>query len=797
MTVWVSYFRNRQKKRLMTQRLSLLTALFLLLFNAASAQGKAQTIRGVLLDADSKFPLIGATVRVIGSDPVLGGTTDIHGEFRIENIPLGRVSLLITSVGYEEQVVSNVLVTAAKELILNIQMTESIEKLDEIVVTAQRNKGEVLNEMALVSARSFSVEETQRYAGAFSDPARMVSGFAGVAGDAEGNNNIVVRGNSPQNILWRLEGVEIPNPNHFASEGSTGGPVNSLNINMLDNSDFYTGAFSPEYGNALSGVFDIKLKKGNNEQREYSSSASTLGVEFGAEGPFKKGYSGSYIFNYRYSSLQLLSDLGIVDFGGVPKYQDASLNIALPINKKHYISIFGLGGLSSIEGEEELKNGDPAYRGDFGSDLSVGGLSHVFFLNDNAFLKNTLSYSTTSLDGTDELVDDGGQFYEAYSSRITKNTLRTVTTFNYKISARHKVESGVIFSQLNFDIHANEYDFEREQLQNVFSDKGGSQTMQAFTSWKYRLNEDWTITSGLHYLYFDLSQSHSVEPRAAVKWSFSPRQSFNAGFGLHSKVGSISTYLSKVAGEDGVLTKPNTELAPAKAAHYVVGYDLMVNPHTHFKAEAYYQQLYQVPVEDLAGSSFSILNISDTYVDRALVNEGTGRNYGLEFTYERYFHKGMYYMSTLSLYQSKYTALDGIERSTAFNGNYILNIIGGKEWKVGAPEKNKMLFVNAKVGLLGGGHYTPIDLEASRELGSEVYFEDRPFSERGDDIFFVNLSVGTRKNKKNTTREFKVDINNVTNNQAVVREYYLQTTQELERSTQLAFLPNIIYSIKF
>ncbi|MEQ9303519.1 MAG: TonB-dependent receptor, partial [Marinoscillum sp.] len=259
------------------KRILIFSSLGFILINYAMAQ--TQVIRGSLVDVDSKTPLIGATIQITNHEPLIGGVTDLNGEFRLENVPYGRVNLLIQSVGYEEKVISNLLVTAAKEVILTIEMTESIEKLAEVVVTAQKDKTEVLNEMALVSARSFSVEETQRFPGSFNDPARLVSSFAGVNSNAEGDNDIVVRGNSPKGILWRLEGVEIPNPNHFAGEGATGGPINALNSNMLANSDFFSGAFAPEYGNALSGVFDMKYKKGNNQKREYTTSASTLGID--------------------------------------------------------------------------------------------------------------------------------------------------------------------------------------------------------------------------------------------------------------------------------------------------------------------------------------------------------------------------------------------------------------------------------------------------------------------------------------------------------------------------------------
>ncbi len=734
---------------------------------------------------------------MIDSDPILGAVTDVNGDFRIENVPLGRVSLGVTYVGYEEKVVPNILVNAAKEVILDIPMQESIENLDEIVVLAKKNKAEVLNEMTLLSARSFSVEETQRYSGALNDPARMVASFAGVTGNAEGNNNIVVRGNSSKGILWRLEGVEIPNPNHFAIEGATGGPINALNSFMLNDSDFMSGAFSPEYGNAISGVFDMKFKKGNNEQREYTASASMLGVDFTAEGPFKKGYNGSYIANYRYSSLQLLSDIGIFDFGGVPKYQDVSYNISLPINDRNYITTFGLGGISSIYVDDEDDEGTPTFRGEQKAHLGIAGISHTLFVNNQSFVRNTISLSSTGDYIDQNLPDGGGNFFNTDNIDILKNTFRLSSVYNYKINARHKVETGFILSHLNFTANVQALNFETDIMETILDDEGGTNTLQAFGSWKYRINEDWTMISGLHYLHFGLNGSSSIEPRLGMKWDLTNKQSLTAGFGIHSKVESISTYLAKSYDEGGTSQIPNHDLEPTKSAHFVTGYQHMINPNTQFKVEAYYQHLYDVPIEDADGSYFSILNETEGYINTPLVNDGTGRNYGLEFTLERYLHNGFYYLSTLSLYESFYKVRDGIERRTAFDGNYVANFLAGKEFPYGKNGKDKVFFINTKAALIGGARYTPIDIEASKELGSEVRYDNDPFSRKGDDIFYLNLALGTRKNKKNTTQEFKIDISNITNNRGVVNEYYIEATESIETSTQLTFLPNIVYSIKF
>lgn len=755
-----------------------------------------QTIRGTILDTDSKVPLIGATVQVLNQEPLIGAVTDFDGKFRLVNVPYGRVDLLVRYIGYEERVLPNVLVTAAKEVILDIDLTESFEHLEAVVVTATDNH-EVLNEMALVSARTFSVEETQRYAGSFNDPARLVASFAGVNSNAEGNNDIVVRGNSPKGILWRLEGVEIPNPNHFANEGATGGPINALNSNMLANSDFFTGAFAPEYGNALSGVFDMKYKKGNNEQREYTASASTLGLDFTAEGPFKKGYNGSYIANYRYSSLQLLTDLGVVDFTGVPKYQDAAINVSLHAGKNDHFTLFGLGGISDIPGEEFHDNGDKAYRGNMGSDLGVLGLSHVHFYSDRAFLKSTLAYTGTRLRFTEELVNDLDEYYLIEDTDISKSTLRALSTFNYKFNVRHKLEVGAIFSRLSFNANSETFNYDLDVLETALDDNGASNTIQTFASWKYRMGEDLTLISGLHYMYFTLNEANSIEPRIALRWEASERGAFNVGFGIHSKLDAISTYLAQIPDESGQFSQPNLGLKPSKAAHFVLGYDRKINSQTHFKAELYYQYLYDVPVEDDPNSSYALLNESDTYGTIPLTNTGTGRNFGLELTYERFFHNGLYYMGNVSLYESLYTAHDGIERSTAFNGNYIVNFIGGKEFSIGKPEKDRVMFMNSKVVLLGGGRYTPIDLSSSIDAGHTIYDESRPLSSRGEDVFFVNFSIGIRRNKGKTTRELKLDANNITNNQALVREYYIQPTEEIEKSYQLPMIPNLVYTFKF
>ena len=316
-----------------------------------------QTVRGTVFDEASKMPLPGVVVKLIDTTQVIATTTDIDGDFKLNNVPVGRVAINFSLMGYETKTLSNIDVIAGKEIVLEVAMTEELYLQDEVVITGKK-KGEVQNEMASVSARTFSVEASQRYAGSVNDVARMAQNFAGVQGNDDSRNDIIVRGNSPIGVLYRYEGVDIPNPNHFALLGTAGGPVSILNNNVLADSDFFTGAFPAEYGNALAAVFDLKMRNGNNQQHEFLGQMGFNGIEFMAEGPLKKGNKSSYLLSYRYSTLRLFALAGI-NFGtgvAVPDYQDINFKMNFH-HKSGSTSIFGIGGLSNVAFEAAESDG--------------------------------------------------------------------------------------------------------------------------------------------------------------------------------------------------------------------------------------------------------------------------------------------------------------------------------------------------------------------------------------------------------------------------------------------------------
>lgn len=356
-----------------------------------------QTIRGMVVDGDSKYPIPYATVRLSDKEG-MGTTTDSLGRFTIPQVPVGRHTVEAAFMGYEPGIFREILVTSAKEVYLEIPLKESVNELSEVVVRARTNKEEAMNKMATTGARMLSVEEASRYAGGFDDPARLVSAFAGVAPSVS-SNGISIHGNAPHLLQWRLEDVEIPNPNHFADIATLGGGIlSSLSSQVLGNSDFFTGAFPAEYGNAVSGVFDMKLRNGNNQKNENTIQVGIMGIDVASEGPLSKKHKASYIFNYRYSTTGLLN----LD-GGTMDYQDLNFKLNFPTKMAGTFSVWGTSLIDKFKSDMERNPEKWEYLGDRSESrdkqyMAVGGISHRYFFNSDASLKTTVAATYSQLD---------------------------------------------------------------------------------------------------------------------------------------------------------------------------------------------------------------------------------------------------------------------------------------------------------------------------------------------------------------------------------------------------------------
>lgn len=794
--------------------LACILSLICIVSKSQNTEGLTQNIRGKVADAVSKSGLPGVQLMVFKDSVRVGAaTTDSTGRYRISNVPVGRVSLSAGMIGYQSAMF-NLDVNSGKESILNFDLEESAVEVNEVVIEGT-TKGDVRNEMALISAKAFTVEETERYAGSRSDPARMASNFAGVQGADDSRNDIIIRGNSPLGLLWRFEGVDIPNPNHFYIAGSTGGPVNIINNKVLDNSDFFTGAFPAEYGNSNAGVFDLKMRNGNNEQHEFTGQFGFLGTELSAEGPLEKTTGSSYLLSYRYATLKLFETMNIqIGTSAVPRYQDLAFKLNFPGKRNDNFSIFGVGGTSGIdivlsdqtEPTQEIYSEDDRDQ-HFGSAMGVTGMSYQKSVNSKTYFKIVAAHSgnTThshhlriyrdssyTLDSLSELL--GYRFDEE------KSSLNIYV--NHKFSNRTSLRTGLLSNYYKFDFLDSIRNQQTWGFYKRLDYHSGTGLIQPFVQFRVMTSDKFLFTSGLFAQYLHVNGSSSIEPRFSMQWRPSADHSISYGFGMHSQMLPTYTYFAHLIDTTGKYVWHNKGVGFSRSLHNVVGYNAAFSKTMRFKTEVYYQYLYEIPVE-IKSSSFSMVNQGsgfDRFFPDSLQNTGTGKNYGLEVTLEKYFSKSYFFMLTASVFDSKYKGSDGVERNTDFNGSYAVNALLAKEFKMGA-KKNSVLTTGSKITWAGGKRYSPADTAASAVLQEYVPLDSMRNTLQFKDYFRWDIKLGFKANRSKVTHEIGIDLVNVLGIENVLGLTYVANAKTPEESIreeyQLGFLPLFYYKIDF
>ncbi len=783
------------------------TLLFLLFINAKTvfSQNGNQTIKGIVLDKQSETPLIGATIIITDVKPVLGAATDETGNFSIKNVPTGRHQIQISYVGYNTSTLPNIVVTAGKETVVNLFLEETVSALKEIVISGKIDKSQTVNELATISTRQFNVEEVQRYSGGRNDVSHMVANFAGVATNNDSRNDIVIRGNSPTGVLWRLEGIPIPNPNHFSTLGTTGGPVSALNPNMIRNSDFLTSAFPSEYGNAVAGVFDIGFRTGNREKYETTAQiAAFSGFEAMFEGPMLQK-KGSFVVAYRHSFVEVANAAGLnIGTKAVPQYKDFTFNLDFGQRKLGHFSLFAIGGLSHVDvlgkdvSEQDFfsKATQDSYAK---SNLAISGLRHNYLINNTSYIRTVISgsHASTKFDAYNK--EDNGDSKYIIDVKDISNSLRLSSFLNKKFNAKWSLRTGILLQNMNLDSDTKAREFTPDWIQ-IRKFKGGINLAEAYTQTQYKPTDRITINAGLHAQYLQINQKAAIEPRFAFNYRLRPNQTLSIGYGLHHQMQPLPIFFFEEILPNGTLSKTNENLDFTRSNHFVLGYDIKKGSDWHGKVELYYQLLDRVPVEQTA-SSFSLLNTGADFafpqIGR-LENKGTGRNYGLEMTLEKYFSQGWYMLTTGSVFQAKYKGSDGIERNTAFNSRYILNTLFGKEFKFGKNKQNAFTF-DTKLTTAGGRYFTPVNEVASKIFQREILDNSLAFSKQQPLYFRWNIRVGYTLNstKRKFTQQFYLDFLNVTNHNNVFQQRYSLERQKAYYIYQIGFLPDILYRVQF
>lgn len=799
---------------------------FISFWNVSQAAYSTQTVKGRITEAGSLSPIPFTHVFVLTEAKALSirkdsidfthlkkaifsgekkegvwtAVSDIDGYYKIPDVSVGNIIVLVSSVGFEDRATSVLPLVPAKEMVLDFEMESALQELEAVTVKGRRGVDASINAMATNSVRVFSLEEANRYAGSFGDIARMAQNYAGISSGNDGVNDVVIRGNSPTGLVWRIDGVDVFNPNHFSDGGATGGVVNMINANVLRNSDFFTGAFPASYTNALSGVFDLNLRNGNTEKHEFTGQISYGGFEFGAEGPISRKNKSSYLINARYSVLSLVDKLiGSPGKGtGVPDYADITAKINIPTEKAGTFSFFVLGGMNRIyflegKGGNYYSGGGDLYNA---GALGILTLSHTYSFSKSTYYKLSVSYqyaeSGSFIESSDSSTE---QRMRVWENKFRKQRLSASTFVRSNLRKDLNMKTGISYRQDFFDLFVYQVN-ESGNKEYSIQESGNSGLGAVYTEFMYRPFKNLKILPGISYSLGFMNMRGSLDPRLGFVYEYKSKHEFSLAYGHVSQMQAQWLYAT-YNGE-------NTDLKMSKAHHLVVGWQWLFAPSFRFKTEVYYQYLYNLPV-GIDPSTFCIVNegtfSSQSFMqyDISMNNAGLGRNMGMEITLEKSLAKGWYALLTASIFDSRYKPSDGHWYNTAFDLNYVVNALGGKEFKIG---KNQAVFFDSRIVWTGGQRYTPLLKDEQGTIlldpeGNPTYDQSQTFAMRTKDYFRWDFKIGYRMNLKKTSHEFAFECQNITNRANEYTRSYNSLTGKEETFYQSGFMPMGFYRIYF
>lgn len=741
-----------------------------LLTGIASAQQLTQTLRGTVFDANTLEPLIGAEVVVQGTEPLLGTTTDENGNFELQGVPVGRQVVECKYIGYQPYLRDNLQITSSREYVLEIAMKEGVDLAEVVVSAYERN--EAVNELFVASIRRIDPEALQYHAATANDPGRLVMSFPGVQPSRDSRSDIVIRGNSSAGVLWRLEGIDIPNPNHFARRGSSGGGITIFSASLLGSSDFSVGAFPAEYGNAFAGVFDMRFRNGNMYQREHTFRAGLLGLDLATEGPIKEGKS-SYLMNFRYSTLGILNAAGLYLVG--PRtdnnFQDFSFKIHHK-GKKSQLSFWGIGGNS----RELFRTNDmpwttysdyTAYR--FTTQMAVIGANWKHLIDDKSYLQVSAGLMGQNITVQDDTLSPMLQAFAVNKEEFITQQATVHAFYKRTFSPRWNLKLGAIGTAMAYQMRHERWDDERLVYQTILDASSSPEQrppgegalptqIQSYLQFSFRPAPRLVFNAGGHLLHTNIGEGRSaLEPRLALRYELSRRNSISLSYGIHHRMPTLGNYFVYADG-----SFPNLDLDLIRASHTVLAFNQLLGETLNLSVEAYWQQLSQVPMGISADRIYWSLNDVQGFAEEALVSEGTGRNIGIDVFLEKFFDQGTFFILSTSVFSSTFQ-VPGDERryNTQYNSRFSLNFTGGKTWML---NNNTFLEGGFRVLFNAGTPITPLAEGFDSQDGADPILDGlRPFEERTVPYVRPDLRIALRKNKEKTSYWLALDIQNLIN----------------------------------
>ena len=778
--------------------------IFALLFCLISLPIAAQTIRGTIRDAENMEPVVGATVAIRflrGQTPPISMASNPEGDFRFEKIRPGYYSLSINAQGFENQIITELIVSAGKEQVLEINLRRTLERLEEVTISANlpnRPPLQVLGEIPLTR------DQTQRFPATFFDPARLATAYPGVVQTDDGTNSLSIRGNNPAFVRWRLEGVEIINPNHLSNAGTfsdrpaaASGGISMFSAQLLDNSSLLTGPMPASYGDAISGLMDMHLRKGNQQKHEFTAQVGLIGLDVAAEGPIGKKGKNAYLANYRYSTVGLLGELG-VSFGDEQiNFQDFAFNLSFEGNKTAKWTVFGMGGLSKNifrhkTDTTEIRTQKDYFDVDYRSETKVIGATFSTQTGKRSLMKTSLAYSeqTNFREQTSPTFPDYRELDDLFESKLSGSTsLAVYITSRVEFSTGmqgqiSKFSQKEVLGSPNFQIPALESLLFQPWMQLQWRSRNRKNLTSLGLNYIANLAFTYRSYSGINY-----------QPRFNFTRKVAPKQTFSVALGTYSQ--ASPWWLNP---RNFFNISNNNSITSQK---FELGYRVIIAPNWQINAAAYRQWLGNVPY--FANEGFSQINSSEFSANLNLSNVRytNGQNDGVEISLEKTVSDGWYLLSSVSFIDSRYTrsGSNAPEEwlSTRWDIGHVVNTTVGKEWqREKSPGHERTVGMNARTVWSGGLREADIALQNDVPFNTINITDPNGYSRQARDYFRLDFRVYWRKNLGGRrTSTFSLDLQNLTGQQNLAHRFFNGYTNRFENKFQLGTIPNFTWRLEW
>ncbi|MCX7878488.1 MAG: TonB-dependent receptor [Ignavibacteria bacterium] len=751
--------------------LPFIVLLFLPILTFSQNEG---VLSGIVIDKVTQSPLKDINIRISGT--VFSDKSREDGSFRIEGITPGIYSVEFSSVNYQKYVEQDVVISGSsgRELIVELIPITT----EEVVVEDARFRKP--SEVS-TSFKSLRFEEIRRFPGGLEDIGRVIQSLPGVALTSDGRNDLLVRGGSPAENLFIVDGFEVNNFNHFGAQGSTGGPTSILNLDFASEINFYTGGFSVKYGDKLSSVVEVKQRNGNRERFYGKVNISGTGVGANFEGPIKKGRS-SWLISVRRSYLDLIFNAS--GFSFVPEYTDFQLKTVYPFGRKNSIEFSSFGALDKVrfnnDTEENRQNNERILTNNQKSYAS--GIIWKHIASKNSLIKFTLSrnYVNYFFSKRDSLFNETFRNSSKESDTQLKSEFSLKTTGNLFINLG--IGSKIILLDYNIDKKADTLLVSNTNsivIPPVFIDLR-DRTYKAFGYGEITANFNrFKITAGIRTDYFEYTKKLSLSPRVNLTYTVSPKLNINSAAGIFHQTPS---YIWLVATED------NRNLDYIRAEHFIGGIEYFFDESTRLTVEGYYKRYRNYPVSRnrpyLILANNSGFENQNSFGLESLVSSGTGKAYGLEIFLQRTLSKNFYGAMSISLSDVKYKALDGVERRSDWDNRFVINLNAG--YKIGSKWE-----FSTKFRLAGGRPYTPINPSNGAVDYNQYNSKNYPVYHR------LDLRAERRWFFRNWVLTAYIDIQNIYNRKNIFEYRWNKFKKEIETSKNLGILPTIGISAEF